>query len=358
LRKYEGEQDSVWGGDSECEHEWGSENLRKTGRNDGDRPRLSAGSYSPGGEAKYYVCNQTASQGSFCLKCGAWRGAFGLEPTPELYVSHTVLFLREIRRVLKDDGVVFWNIADSYAGGGRNSGNSLANTSAKQLTQIHSMSCGKATVPDGLKPKDMCLIPFRVALAAQADGWYVRSDIIWAKPNPMPESVRDRPTSSYEHIFLFTKSQHYYWGQDAVREPINGNGSRTLGDPKLFKSNPVPDDTREYDRSGRCGDPLSGRNLRDVWTIATQPSGFKHYAAFPLEIPTRCIKAATMPGDTVLDPFCGTGRTLEAAIHFNRKAIGYDVSEAYCDMATRRCRGEGTAGNQQGTDGTVYPKLL
>jgi len=249
------------------------------------------------------------------------------------YVCHTVLFLREIRRVLKDDGVVFWNVGDSYA-----ANRTYQVTDSKWCDVGNTMG---AKVPDGLKPKDMCLIPFRVALAAQADGWWVRSDIIWAKPNPMPESVRDRPTSSYEHIFLFTKSKDYYWDQDAVREanlPVSLNRVKY----GLHQRHPAgvgiaipPVDT---DVMGTRFCPENGRNLRDAWTIATQPSGFKHYAAFPLELPTRCIKAATRPGDTVLDPFCGTGRTLYAALKLGRNAVGYDLSEKYCEMSTSRCR--------------------
>jgi len=258
---------------------------------------------------------------------------FGLEPAPELYVEHTILFLREIRRVLKDDGVVFWNVGDSYnSGGGYISVNGfgLRDNRPREPNYRETITSG------GLKPKDLCLIPFRVALAAQADGWWVRSDIIWAKPNPMPESVKDRPTSSHEYIFVFTKSQKYYWDIDAVREPHKS-------DPN---DNYRPETSRYQwgDIQSDSGNGLlyakhhpKGRNIRDVWVIHTQPSGFQHYAAFPLEIPMRCIKAATKVGDTVLDPFCGTGRTLEAALELGRKAIGYDISEKYCEMARRRC---------------------
>jgi DNA modification methylase len=269
--------------------------------------------------------------------CGGF--VFGLEKSPEAYVEHTVLFLREIRRVLRNDGVVFWNVGDSYASNPSSGGEQspkLTGGEHKRTPQ------GPYTRPIGLKPKDMCLIPFRVALAAQADGWYVRSDVIWAKPNPMPESVKDRPTSSYEHVFMFTKSSRYYWDADAVREPHARLWDENNGGSWAHAS-------RENDATkGKAGThrgngyPLpnpNGRNIRDVWTIATQPSGFKHYAAFPEEIPTRCIKAATRVGDLVLDPFCGTGRTLEAALRLGRKAVGYDLSEKYCAMAQQRCDG-------------------
>jgi DNA modification methylase len=270
---------------------------------------------------------------------------FGLEPTPELYVEHTVLFLREIWRVLMDDGCCFWNIADSFWGSAQGYG--TKNPTPKQasntgtldtiLSERRPLTTGRHAT---LKPKDMCLIPFRVALAAQADGWWVRSDIIWAKPNPMPESVKDRPTSSYEHIFMFTKSSRYYWDADAVREPMAPESAARYNYPFAGAARDALIAMGDLHGEQFTNATLpNGRNIRDVWTIATQPSGFKHYAAFPEEIPTRCIKAATKMGDTVLDPFAGTGRTLEAALRLGRKAVGYDLSEKYCAMAQQRCDG-------------------
>jgi len=164
-----------------------------------------------------------------------------------------------------------------------------------------------------------------------------------SKPNPMPESVTDRPTNSHEHIFLFTKSAAYYWDQDAVKEEAIHEGrivKASLAGAQNTESRGTGDAPNGAMRTAwgfsQHDTLVHGRNLRDVWTIATQPSGFKHYAAFPLELPTRCIKAATRPGDTVLDPFCGTGRTLEAALKLGRKAVGVDISEAYCEMSRQR----------------------
>jgi len=339
LRKYDGEQDSVWGGDAECEHEWGSESEKNLSWR---RPAYSL----PGVVLKRAERHESYSQGSFCLKCGAWRGAFGLEPTPEMYVEHTVLFLREIWRVLKDDGCVFLNLGDSYWGGKGSNGSSKARRTAAErgYTQSEGTLMCDTRPSDGrhetLKPKDLCLIPFRVALAAQADGWWVRSDIVWAKPNPMPESVKDRPTSSYEHIFMLTKSKDYYWNADAVREPLaDCNGQRSTDHYSTGRYGPMNGGNSGLDALAarmRNGEH-KGRNLRDVWTIATYPSGFEHYAAFPPKIPETCIKAATKLGDTVLDPFCGTGRTLYAAQKLGREAIGFDASERYCEMARQRC---------------------
>ncbi|KKK52297.1 hypothetical protein LCGC14_3106320, partial [marine sediment metagenome] len=208
LRKYAGEQDLIWG-DNHCEHEWG-EILGVIERNE-----------SPGVGAKQEI---HATQGINCSLCGAWRGSYGLEPTPEMYVQHTIEILREIRRVLRKDGVVFWNIGDSYAAGA---------TSPHKTMRDPKLMMGNSgwtkreqgtanTLVGSLKPKDLCLIPFRVAIAAQEDGWWVRSIIIWSKPNPMPESVTDRPTESHEYILMLTKSARYYWDADAVRE-TNGD---------------------------------------------------------------------------------------------------------------------------------------
>jgi len=272
---------------------------------------------------------------------------FGLEKSPEAYVEHTVLFLREIRRVLRDDGVCFWNVGDSYASGKGSCFNPGGGKSSlgheRKADGAHPLHRGNVSDlhTSGLKPKDLVMIPARVALAAQADGWWVRSDIVWAKPNPMPESVKDRPTSSYEHIFMFTKNAAYYWDIDAVREQ-GGDGSTRWGGKtlKLDTEGALGGDghvANAPNRTGRTFEYNGKRNLRDVWTIATQPSGFKHYAAFPEEIPTRCIKAASRVGDTVLDPFAGTGRTLEVAMKLGRNAIGYEISEKYCGFIEKRC---------------------
>ncbi len=242
LRKYAGEQELVWG-DNHCEHEWG--NLikgKEYGRHDTNDPRsTNFGAWSnwdgdTGNDARHR-----------CLKCGAWRGAYGLEPTVEMYVDHTVQFLRAIWRVLRKDGVVFWNIGDSYAGGKGQSGSRGAeyqgishelgeslNTDYQTLggaLQTRPTDDTRALRECNIKPKDMCLIPFRVAIAAQQDGWWVRSVIIWSKPNPMPESVKDRPTESHEYILMLTRSKDYYWDIEAVREPAQDWGTRDRYQP-------------------------------------------------------------------------------------------------------------------------------
>lgn len=247
---------------------------------------------------------------------------FGLEPTIEGYVEHSIQVLREIKRVLRPDGVCFWNIGDSYAGSG-GQGN--------QFGQIEKgIGIVRPAKPEGsLKPKDLCLIPFRVALAAQADGWWVRSDIIWNKPNPMPESVQDRPTDAYEHIFMFTKSAKYYWDIEAVKE--DGVGRETYLGSDNYSIGSGRNDSGSYNPAS-----CNTRNLRNVWTFPTQPYKEAHFATFPEQLPERCIKAATKEGDTVLDPFAGSGTTLWVAKKLGRKAIGYELSEKYCGLIAKR----------------------
>lgn len=211
LRKYEGNQDLIWGGDLNCEHQWdiGKISLLHENRNfhKGTQEEVLGSGY------KLAHTHKTSTlQAGFCSLCGAWKGAFGAEPMPELYVQHTVEILREVRRVLRKDGVVFWNIGDSYASGKGSCFNPGGGASSlgkvRKGAGAHPLNRGNISDlhSSGLKPKDLCLIPQRVMIAAQEDGWWVRSVIIWNKTNPMPESVRDRPTNSYEFILMLTKS--------------------------------------------------------------------------------------------------------------------------------------------------------
>lgn len=256
-----------------------------------------------------------------CTRCVAWRGAYGLEPTVEMYVAHSLEILRELRRVLRKDGVLFWNLGDSYAAtrgyGGDNKPSDLQSTNRGSL-RAKDIFLPNRHPQAGLKHKDLVLMPARIALAAQADGWWVRSVIIWAKPNPMPESVTDRPTDSYEHILMLTKSARYFWDADAVREPVSGGThSRGNGDggPKAreraeegnhvgwaestrgvigYKPGHDERDGKERFCSGTGGYvPAGGRNMRNLWEFATQPYAGAHFATFPEELPRRCILAAT-----------------------------------------------------------------
>jgi DNA modification methylase len=314
----------------------------------------------------------------------------GLEPTPDAYVARMVAVLREVRRVLRADGTLWLNVGDSYA-----AARSYQVRDNKHADVGNDMA---AEVPPGLKPKDLVGIPWRLAFALQADGWYLRSDIIWAKPNSMPESVTDRPTKAHEYVFMLSKSPRYFFDQEAVREPhkpdgrqvtqvVGGNGSIQHRDGERW--------------------PNSGRNVRSVWDIATQPYPEAHFATFPEELVRRCILAGTSergccpacgnpweretgrdeqpqayeprkydPDDprfqtkrnlggryqaqlnahplqtlgwhpscihnqppvtcTVLDPFFGSGTTGLVARKHGRRAIGIELSLDYCKLASRR----------------------
>ncbi len=351
LRQYAGNQDIIWDGNPQCVHVWGESIITN---NSGGGWAKGDGSYN--GDSEYRVPGNGSrdfglgkvSQGNFCQICGAWRGAFGLEPSPELYVQHSIQILREIRRVLRPDGVCFWNIADSYYGS--NQGYGTKNISAKQasnagtLDTVNMIRKPNVSKRNILKPKDLVLIPSRVALVAQADGWYVRSDIIWSKPNPMPESMKDRPTDSYEHILMFTKSAKYYWDMEAVREAYTEPLNRWGGD-SLKRDTSKTTKYKDIQKIGnssafRVGRPMrpngAGRNIRNVWTLPKKGYSGAHFATFPEELPRRCIMAASKEGDTILDPFAGSGTTLKVAAELNRNAIGYEISEEYCRLMVDR----------------------
>jgi len=266
---------------------------------------------------------------------------------------------REVKRVLRDDGTLWLNLGDSYAGSW---GDYVAKGKTKRNgTQAESRwerpgyeSAGyhsrppTATVPVNLKPKDLVGIPWRVAFALQADGWWLRSDIIWHKPNPMPESVRDRPTKAHEYLFLLAKSKRYYYDADAVRE----ENSPTTG--KWGKS--VPSKTAQAQGNGKHGASgfmggeiehdetiaryyTQGRNRRSVWTVTTKPFRGAHFAVFPSDLIEPCIKAGSgteEPHRIVLDPFMGAGTTALVALGLNRDYLGIELNQDYIDMAKER----------------------
>lgn len=375
LRKYSGNQDLLWGNHNGCEHEWGKVTRNIAGGGFSGKSTL-VGFSSPDVKGRQ-MNGDNQTYYNTCSLCGAWRGSYGLEPTPELYVAHSIEILREIRRVLRKDGVCFWNIGDSYYG----SGKGIGSDHGKAVFTDNDIVKTK-TQSDVLKPKDLCLIPFRVAIAAQEDGWWVRSVIIWNKNNPMPESVKDRPTESHEYILLLTKSANYYWNQEAILEPIAestiGRGPVAFGGSKGRQYNPDESDPNfrngneqwgrvyDYQKSSRkmadadksiggngsgfkghsgnydangnlLGNPL-GRNCRSVWTFSTHPYKEAHFATFPEELPERCIKAGSKEGDIVLEPFAGSGTTLWVSKRLGRKAVGYELSSEYCELIVNRNR--------------------
>jgi DNA modification methylase len=229
--------------------------------------------------------------GNFCALCNAWRGEYGSEPTPALFVEHTVAIFREVRRVLHPTGVLWLNMGDSYSGAGYsrqdNTGGAKREQGGKQ----------KHTSVDNLPAKNLLMMPARVAIALQDDGWILRSDIIWHKSNPMPESVQDRPTKAHEYIFLFSKQERYYFDSDAVRESAKyGRREWTDANANLRRAHNLVNLESKRDLPSATvsgGDPSAGRNLRSVWTIPSQGFAEAHFATFPTEIPRRCILAGS-----------------------------------------------------------------
>lgn len=263
-----------------------------------------------------------------------WSGCLGLEPEPLAFVAHLVHVFREVRCVLAEDGTLWLNLGDSYASVGKWGGSS-GGKHAKGLHGDTGVGRGKRSFGEGLKNKDLIGIPWRVAFALQADGWYLRSDVIWAKPNPMPESVGDRPTKAHEYVFLLAKSERYASAADAIREEMVKGSAGSRFDAGKTGVNGAG----RVGHGGRNDNPM-GRNARTVWPISTQPYDGAHFATMPSALAERCILAGSRPGDTVLDPFSGAGTTGLVSLRTGRRFVGVDLNPAYCALALERWRKE------------------
>jgi len=261
-------------------------------------------------------------------------GQLGLEPTPEAYVAKMVEVFREVRRVLRDDGTLWLNLGDSYGGERKTGRNDAIRQGAKTGGNFEAGPISRVSF--GLKPKDLVGIPWRVAFALQADGWWLRQDIIWAKPNPMPESVTDRCTKSHEYVFLMAKSERYFYDADAVKEVANrpegpGNKSHRYQDGAIYGK------AATISNSGltKIG-PRSHRNRRSVWQISTRPYKGAHFATFPPALIEPCIKAGCPVGGVVLDPFGGSGTTGRVANDLGRNAVLCELNPKYVDLIRER----------------------
>lgn len=454
LRDY-GLPPSLWGGDAGCQHEFGKVGKRHRGGPPGDGEAFAGRDQSARAATADILTGQT------CMRCGAWFGCLGLEPTPQLYVEHLVEVFREVRRVLRADGTLWLNLGDSYATGAGNVGDhpgggeqgarwkgettrhrddkrrahgqpALNGRGAPQAGRADSKydevaAIGPTVQPNrmpipGLKPKDLVGVPWRVAFALQGfatipassiaqwadwlrearekgdwqmvemveerlrasvwldalatSGWWLRQDIIWHKPNPMPESVRDRCTKSHEYIFLLSKSESYYFDNDAIAEPVSGSTIERMSQPGLENqrgSDRVPGKpngpmkavghrpgnkthkgTTAYQKGDEKHRTKSGlvdyaqglqetpthRNKRSVWTVTTQPFKEAHFATFPPALIEPCILAGAPHGGVVLDPFGGAGTTGLVADRLGRDAVLIELKPDYADMALRRIQGD------------------
>jgi DNA modification methylase len=403
LRDY-GIAGRVWGGEPACNHSWG-ESVAVNATNHTDKRRWN---HTRNGrdeeqpvEKRVGWKRQTIGQGQFCQKCGAWFGALGLEPTPDLYCEHILQIFAAVRGAMRPDATLWINIGDSYnaynaaAGPGGWAGQERRDNARPKLASGYGLRF------KGLKPKDLVGIPWRIALALQADGWYLRQDIIWHKPNPMPESVTDRCTKAHEYIFLLSKSERYFFNQELIREPLSTASIDRLSQPSLNeqagsyrvpgKTNgpmkavarkpngwsnadnyheadprykkrsgnkrrkPASDRGVPVDTNGQTNGAVAGsvpwegvdRNKRSVWTVTTKPCKDAHFATFPPDLIKPCILAGCPEGGTVLDPFFGSGTTGIVASQCGCNCIGIELNPEYVKLAKRR--------NQQRTFLTEAP---
>lgn len=285
----------------------------------------------------------------FGLRDYGVEGQIGLEQTPQAYVDKLVSVFRACREVLRDDGTLWLNLGDSYytqppgnKPGTMKSSSGLPNSSEnleKRARQYHRVQ----KLP-GLKLKDLIGIPWRVAFALQADGWYLRQDIIWHKPNPMPESVKDRCTKAHEYIFLLSKNPKYYFDSEAIKqeaaESTKGRGAVSFGGEKGRNYKPEKGDTNYRagnEQWGRVYHYTEGKvNRRDVWTVATKPCKEAHFATFPPDLIRPCILAGAPKHGVVLDPFMGAGTTAMVCKQEHRQYVGFELNPAYIEIANRR----------------------
>lgn len=301
------------------------------------------------------------------------NGQIGLEASPAEFIATMVDVFEELRRVLRPDGTCWMNMGDSYASkpnGPVGAGGHKAAAPHVAVRTAHARR--SSSIPTGFKHKDLMMMPHRLAIALQDAGWWVRQDVVWAKPNPMPESVLDRCTKAHEYIFLLTKGERYYYDADAIKEPVVGDpdaarnrwdtkdylvpgqkpqkrlGRGGKGNSRTFRGGGAYTQGRTFEnsvialRESQGNEPnLTGlRNCRSVWEIATRGCPEAHFATFPPELPERCIKAGCPPGGTVLDPFFGAGTTGLVAERLQRDCIGIELNPAYAEIARRRIVGD------------------
>lgn len=280
----------------------------------------------------------------FGLRDYGCDGQMGLEKTPEEFVAGMVEVFREVRRVLRDDGTLWLNLGDSYAGGGGgNYAKGSRNNSGQNVTNVRNRP--EWLDESGRKAKDLIGIPWMVAFALRADGWYLRQDIVWAKPNPMPESVRDRCTKSHEYIFLLSKRGSYFFDYEAIKEPAVGGQSgaassfKRTGSKRAVAHPGQAVGTHRPDRPDVAYDGET-RNRRSIWTVSTKPFKDAHFATFPPDLIEPCILAGCPEGGVVLDPFGGAGTTGLVAQRHRRNAILLELNPEYAAMARRRIDAE------------------
>lgn len=278
----------------------------------------------------------------FNLRDYGCDGQIGLEDTPEEYIIKLVAVFREVKRVLRNDGTLWVNIGDSYNGSGkagRNPDYMGKHTSFGKKCKKEIM--GMPVKVKNCKSKDLIGIPWMLAFALRSDGWYLRQDIIWAKPNPMPESIKDRCTKSHEYIFLLAKSPKYYFDSEAIHEKAVTSGTIPTNNPRYGGNKYTATPEKFYrTKSGNAYIDWEFRNKRDVWTVQTQPLKEAHFATFPEKLVADCIKAGCPESGIILDPFMGSGTAAIVARKLNRKYIGFELNPEYIQIADKRLKKE------------------
>jgi DNA modification methylase len=270
----------------------------------------------------------------------------GCEESPETYVQKMVEVFREVRRILRDDGTVWLNLGDSYASNGCYINSWLKKEHNKDKKHLHTNNHDRYEDRKafrggeyGIKAKDLMGVPWRVAFALQADGWYLRQDIIWNKPNPMPESVEDRCTKSHEYIFLLSKKPKYYYDYEAIKEPCTCKGGGSCFGKISMKEQATSSgqQSRRYERPDYS---LTGKNRRSVWTVNTKPFRGAHFATYPKDLIQPCVLAGCPKGGTVFDPFTGSGTTAVVALTNGRSFVGCELNPEYTKIAEKRIKDE------------------
>ena len=300
-------------------------------------PKIESSTLSGG---KATIGHQREGFKNVCLRCGALRidAQLGLEETPEQYIKAMVEVFRCVWDVLRDDGTLWLNIGDSYYNYRPGKGQALVKQSVSNTKQDLPDTCARrGNILPGLKEKDLIGIPWMLAFALRADGWYLRQDIIWHKPNPMPESVQDRCTKAHEYIFLLSKSQSYYYDAHAIAEKATGRDPGNIG--HKYQSAGIYAVESDSQQSGLASvGPREIRNKRSVWTVTTKPYSGAHFATFPPDLIEPCILAGAPAGGVVLDPFMGSGTTAAVAVLNGRNYLGCELNPAYKELQDIRIR--------------------
>ena len=275
------------------------------------------------------------SQPYYGLRDYGHDGQIGLEETPEEYIAAMVEVFRCVWDVLEDDGTLWLNIGDSYYNYRPGKGQALVKQTVANSNQDLPQNCARrGNKLDGLKEKDLIGIPWMLAFALRADGWYLRQDIIWHKPNPMPESVQDRCTKAHEYIFLLSKSQKYYYDHDSIKEPLKGEPETRNKHAEGYQADYANGD--RFSKGERVFGADGMANKRSVWSVSTKPYSGAHFAVFPTDLIEPCIMAGAPVGGIVLDPFMGSGTTAQVAQNLGRQYLGCELNQDYAPLQKKR----------------------